>query len=143
MKIKTDFKVRTYECDSYNHVNNAVYLNYLEYARADYMDQTGFRYLDFVEAGYFLYVTHIDIHYKASARYGDELEIETFAIKLGAVSGTFKQVIRRKNADGSLGDVCAEAEVSWACVNKEGRPSKIPSEFMIDAIKPDAADLAL
>ena len=140
MKIKTNLKVRTYECDSYNHVNNAVYLNYLECARGDYMDKTGFRYLDFVKAGYFLFVSHIDISYKVSARYGDELEIETYSVKLGAVSGTFKQVVRRLGSDGNPDAVCAEAEVTWACVNSEGRPCKIPSEFMIDAIKPDNAE---
>jgi len=137
MKTKTSLKVRTYECDSYNHVNNAVYLNFLEYARQDYMDQVGFRYKDFVDAGYFLYVSHIDITYKTSAHYGDELEVETFAIKLGAVSGTFRQTIRRV----SDGAVCVQAEVTWACVNSEGRPCKIPSEFLIDAIKPDEKDL--
>lgn len=33
MKTKFDFYVRGYELDSFNHVNNAVYFNYLEEAR--------------------------------------------------------------------------------------------------------------
>ena len=138
MKIITEFDVRTYECDSYNHVNNAVYLNYLEYARGDYMDKTGFDYAGFLKAGFLIYVSHIDISYKVSAHYGDKLQVETFAIKLGAVSGTFKQIVKRV----SDGAVCADAEVTWACVNSEGRPSKIPEQFLVDALKPDSADLA-
>ena len=39
MKIfKTEFKVRTYECDLYGHVNNAVYLNYFEAARVEFLE---------------------------------------------------------------------------------------------------------
>jgi len=33
--------VRGYELDSYNHVNNAVYLNYYEQARWQLMKETG------------------------------------------------------------------------------------------------------
>ena len=62
MTYTTPLKVRTYECDGYNHVNNAVYLNYLETGRMDYLMQIGFKYKEMVELGYFLYVTHIDIY---------------------------------------------------------------------------------
>ena len=33
MKHATRLTVRPYECDSYGHVNHAVYVNYLEHAR--------------------------------------------------------------------------------------------------------------
>lgn len=36
-----DFEVRSYEVDSLNHVNNAVYLNYLEFARTKYLNESG------------------------------------------------------------------------------------------------------
>ena len=132
MKYFTTFKVRTYECDSYNHVNNANYLNYLEYARMDYLQQTGFDYEGIVKAGFYLYVTHIDIYYKFSAVFGDELTVETSPVKLGAVSGTFHQIIRNQK-----NDVCAEADVSWASVTTSGRPSRIPAQFMVPGLKPD------
>lgn len=132
MKTFTTFKVRTYECDSYNHVNNANYLNYLEYGRMDYLSQIGFDYEGIVKAGFFLYVTHVDIYYKVSAVFGDELTIETSPAKLGAVSGTLHQIIRNQN-----GAVCAEADVTWASVTKEGRPAKIPSQYIVDGLKPE------
>ena len=87
MKHITKLTVRPYECDSYNHVNNAVYLNYLEHARMDFLHAAGFDYKGIVAAGYYLYVTHVDIHYKASAFLDDELEIESYPTKLKHVMG--------------------------------------------------------
>lgn len=136
MKRRTVFKVRTYECDSYGHVNNAVYLNYLEYARMDYLEQIGFDYGGLVSAGFYLYVSHVDIYYKASALFGDTLTVESYSAKLGAVSGTFHQKILNQN-----GAVCAEADVTWACVGEGGRPCRIPKEFMVEDLKPDPADV--
>lgn len=132
MVCSTTFSVRPYECDSYRHVNNAVYLNYLEYARMDFLRQIGFRYGALVDAGYYLYVTHVDIYYKASAYLDDTLCIETESVKLGAVSGTIHQTIKKED-----GSICAEADVTWASV-KEGKPSRIPQEFIVPGLKPES-----
>ncbi len=134
MKYYTDLIVRSYECDSYGHVNNAVYLNYLEYGRMEYLHQIGFDYKGIVNEGYFLYVTHIDIHYKESAVLDDKLTIEISPVKLGAVSGTMHQVIRK--ADKT---VCVEADVTWASVNSvTHKLSKIPEKFLVEGLKPSA-----
>ena len=132
MKHTSKLVVRSYECDSYGHVNNAVYLNYLEYGRMEYLHAINFDYKGIIAAGYYLYVTHVDIYYKASAFLDDELFIEVYPTKMKAVSGTFHQVIRK--ADGTI---CAEADVTWCCVTKEGKPYKIPQEFMSEGLLPD------
>lgn len=132
MKHITKLTVRPYECDSYNHVNNAVYLNYLEHARMDFLHAVGFDYKGIVAAGYYLYVTHVDIHYKASAFLDDELEIESYPTKLKHVMGEFHQTIKKKD-----GTVCAEADVSWASVSTQGRPSKLPEQFIVPGLVPD------
>ena len=51
-KFITTFKVRSYECDSYGHVNNAVYLNYLEFARMSALFEKGFTLEKMKEKGY-------------------------------------------------------------------------------------------
>lgn len=135
MKTKSILNVRTYECDSYGHVNNAVYLNYLEFGRMDFLNQIGFDYNGILKAGFYLYVTHIDIHYKSSAFFNDELTIESYSTKLGAVSGTFHQRILNQN-----GVLCAEADVSWASVTTEGKPARIPKEFLVEGLKPNPSD---
>jgi len=131
MKEIVELKVRTYELDSYNHVNNAVYLNYLEYARMEYLNRIGFDFKTLTEEGYMLYVTHVDIKYKLSARLNETLFIEVEHTKLGKLSGTFHQIVRNKE-----GQVCAEADVSWGCVNKEGRPTKMPEKYIVEGLKP-------
>lgn len=130
MTYKTNLTVRSYECDSYSHVNNAVYLNYLETARMDYLNQIGFDYKGIVAAGYYLYVTHIDIHYKNSAFLDDRLVIETTPVKLESVRGTFHQTIKKED-----GHICAEADVTWASV-KNNIPARLPKEFIVEGLKP-------
>jgi acyl-CoA thioester hydrolase len=132
MKHVAKLTVRSYELDSYNHVNNAVYLQYLEFARMEYLRAIGFDYPGLYVAGYFLFVTHIDIRYKVPARLFDELSIEVEPIKLGKVSGTFRQRIVNQK-----GDLCAEADVSWGCVDTTGRPTKIPDEFYVTGLEPE------
>ena len=97
MKHIAEHIVRSYECDSYSHVNNSVYLNYLEYARMEYLHAIGFDYKGLVEAGYYLYVTHVDIYYKASAFLDDKLLIEVFPTKLKKISGELKQIIKKED----------------------------------------------
>jgi len=126
--------VKSQDIDTYNHVNNAVYLQYLEYGRMEFLNAIGFDFTGLFHAGYYLYVTHIDIYYRASAVLNDELSIEVIPVKQGKLSGTFHQVIRNRQ-----GLVCAEADVSWGCVNKEGRPSKIPDEFRVKGLEPDTS----
>ncbi len=128
----TELTVRSYECDSYNHVNNAVYLNYLEFARMEFLRACGFDYKAVFDAGYYLYVTHIDVYYKASAVLNDKLFIEVKPVKLKTLSGEFRQKIYKSD-----GTVCVEAAVTWACVcSKTGRPAKLPEEFLVEGLQP-------
>lgn len=130
MKYTSSLTVRTYECDSYGHVNNAVYLNYLEYGRMEYLHQIKFDYENLVKQGYYLYITHIDIRYKASAFLDDKLFIDVEPVSLKTVTGTFHQTVRKED-----GTVCAEADVTWASV-KDGKPAKIPEQFIVPGLRP-------
>ena len=134
MKHTATHTVRTYECDSYGHVNNAVYLNYLEYARREFLVAAGFDYKGLIEAGYSIYITHIDIHYRASAVLDDKLFIDVEPIKVKKISGTFRQRVYKED-----GTVCADAEVTWACVTKTAIPHPIPAEFLTPAMYPDSS----
>ncbi|MDR2481410.1 MAG: acyl-CoA thioesterase [Spirochaetaceae bacterium] len=130
--MKTTFKlrVRTYECDGYNHVNNAVYLQYLEAARHEFLKEIGIDYKGLISKGYGTYTARIEIDYKKSAFADDELTIESRPIKKGAVSGVIEQIITRAD------DIIASAKVTWVFVDKTGTPVKIPPEFDVEGMYP-------
>ena len=123
--------VRTYECDSYNHVNNANYLHYLEFARYEFLKNAKFDYQAMLNAGYGVYIARIEIDYKRPAFADDDLEIRSWPVKKGAVSGVMTQEIWRGD------DLLVAAKVTWAFVDSKGIPSKLPSELDVPGLKPE------
>jgi len=130
MKTECSLKVRSYECDSYNHVNNANYLNYLEYARWEFLKDISFDYEKAFKSGYGTYVTRIEINYKKPAFTDDELVIKSWPVKKGAVSGTIAQEIWRGE------DLIIDAKVTWAFVDSRGMPVRIPPEYDVPGLMP-------
>ena len=130
MTCKCSLKVRTYECDSYGHVNNANYLNYLEYARCEMLKAVDFDYPAMIKAGFGLYVARIEIDYKKPALADDELVIISRPIKKGAVSGVVSQEIWRGE------ELLVGAKVTWAFVDSKGMPTKIPPQWDTPGLNP-------
>ena len=116
-------RVRTYECDSYGHVNNAVYLNYLEFARMETLEQKGFTLDKLKELGFMVFIRRIEIDYKYPANMGDNLIIRTYVHDHRKSSGTFAQDIFRKSDEKPI----ASAKVTWVFTNLKGRAIRIPS----------------
>ena len=131
MICKCSLSVRSYECDSYGHVNNANYLNYLEYARYELLKDVGFDYEAMLKAGYGIYIARIEIDYKRPAFTDDQLLIVSRPVKKGAVSGIIAQEIRRGD------DLLVEAKVTWAFVDSNGMPTKVPPEWDRPGLRPD------
>ncbi len=127
----TSITVRSYEIDVNNHVNNAVYLNYLEHARMQFLVDEGFDYAAFRKAGYGLIVARISIDYKRPALMNDRLTVRTTPFKKKRAFGVFRQEILRGE------ELIADAEVTWAVVNSEGRLCPMPAEFDKPALSPD------
>lgn len=73
---QTQIRVRGFHVDVYRHVNNARYLEFLEEARWEYFDTTGLTPL-LAEAGCGMAVININISYRHSAVFGDDLLIDT------------------------------------------------------------------
>ena len=124
--------VRSYECDSYGHVNNAVYLHYLEYARHQYLRDIGVSIPELREFGYGLLVAKVSIEYRRPAVTDDLLTIGTSAIRQAIVGGVLRQVVTKADTAGASSSppvVVAEAEVTWVCVDARGRPVRLPAAF--------------
>ena len=127
MKHETTLKVRSYECDSYGHVNHAVYVNYLEHARIEYLHAAGFDYEGMVAAGYFMVVARLEIDYRRPTFANDELRIETEPARTRRASGTMRQTVRRGD------EVVASGMATWCVVDREGRPARLPEGFDLGA----------
>ena len=130
MKHTTPLTVRPYECDSYGHVNHAVYVNYLEHARGQFLRAAGYDYKGLLAAGFFTYIARLDISYRSPAFADDELAIESEPREMRRVSGVVHQVIRRGET------VIAEADVHWCVVNGAGKPARPPEAFDLRRLAP-------
>ena len=131
MVTECSLQVRTYECDSYGHVNNANYLNYLEFARYEFLKDVGFNYVKAIGEGYGVFIARIEIDYKKPAITDDCLTITSWPLKKGSVSGVLAQEIRRGD------DLLIEAKVTWAFVDStSGMPVRIPKEWDVPGLRP-------
>jgi len=127
--FQSTHKVRAYECDFYGHVNNSIYLNYLEFARMEVLETLDLSLRKLKEQGVALVIQRIDISYKFPAVLDDILQIRTNVKSHTNTVCTFRQEIFRA-ADEKL---LAAADVTWVCTNLQGRPIRIP-QIMRDAL---------
>jgi len=118
-------KVRSYELDSFGHVNNAVYFNYLEFARCEYMIQRGLSFNDFSRWQIFPLVTKSEIVYKSPACVDNLLEIYGEITEWKKVGFTLEYTIQNK----STGRLCATAKMSFVFVDENEKPTRIPEPF--------------
>ena len=124
MKIwKSTLTVRSYELDSFGHVNNGTYAKYLEAARGDYLQEIGIDFNDFKAWNKFPVIAKVIIEYKAPAFLFDTLHINGKVENLGKSSVNFTYEILKD--DGSL---VAIAETLMVFVNEKGKPCYMPEE---------------
>ena len=78
-------------------------------------------------------VTRICIDYRRQVESGVTLRIETRSIRKERVRVVFQQDIYRDD------QLVAEAQVTWACIDEEGKPIRIPPVLDIPELEPDPA----
>jgi acyl-CoA thioester hydrolase len=116
--------VRDYECDLQGVVNNAVYQNYLEHARHEYLKTLGIDFAALTAQGINLVVTRVEIDYKTSLTSGDAFVVEVAMARTSPVRIVFSQTIYRQ-PDHKL---IVKALVTGTAVGAGGRP-KLPPEL--------------
>jgi YbgC/YbaW family acyl-CoA thioester hydrolase len=118
-------KVRSYELDSFGHVNNANFLHYLEFARGEFMALKGMGFADFEKWGARPVVARAWVDFRTPAFADDLLRIEGRITSWGRVRFTLCYTIYNESKDR----LCAEAETVMAFVNHQGKPVPIPEPF--------------
>ena len=69
------FRVRSYECNRYGHVNNAVYLRYLQETALGALAEADFNPRRLAEMGLRPWMPRIDIEYHQPLFYGENVEV--------------------------------------------------------------------
>ncbi len=119
--------VASCEVDSFSHVNNAVYLQYCERARNDYMLQRGLKFDDFQEWGAGPVLVQAQLNYRRPARVDDELCVHG---EIRGQSRTRFQIVHRFERTFDQSEICI-AELGFAFVSlTSGRPCRIPDQFL-------------
>ncbi|HEX6288479.1 MAG TPA: thioesterase family protein [Herpetosiphonaceae bacterium] len=130
-RFTTTLRVRHYEMDALGHVNNAVYLHYLEQAAIEHSEQLGFPMERYRQLGGVFILRKLEIDYRRPAAAGDTLTITTWVKEMRGPRAVRLYEIRRSGDDRAL--VTAEALWAWVDLATQ-RPRPIP-QAVIDAFQ--------
>ena len=104
----------------------ANYLRYFERARTEYLRERGIDVAELAALGTLFIVAHVDITYRASAKYNDLLDIDTELVEAGKASFSFNHLIRIQGSDR----VIVEGRVKMVCVGPSGKPGRLPDALV-------------
>ena len=121
----TRLVVRSHEVDGFRHVNNAVFVQYLEAARGDHILAVGLEYADFHRWQAYPVVARLEAEYAAAALADDILEIETNVKEIKRTRFAVRYEIRRPKDNALI----LRAKTIHAFVNPDGKPVRTPQEF--------------
>ena len=110
--MQTTIKVRGYHLDVYQHVNNARYLEFLEEARWEWLEEAeAFHWLQ--EQKLAFVVVNININYRRPAVLGDVLVIDSEITQLNGKSGIIAQRVLLAGQE----TVVADATLTFVCID--------------------------
>jgi len=122
---ETTITVRSSEIDSFGHVNHAVFLHYLEHARYEALERSGFSWPTLAERDWRIFVVRIEVDYVAEARRGEKLLVRTWAESFRRTTMVLAQEIVRL---GTPEAVVTRARVEAVWMGPDRRPMRVPNE---------------
>lgn len=109
--FQLEMKVRDYEVDCENIVNNAVYLHYLEHTRHEFCQWAGLSFRDMHNRGIDPVLNKVEIEYRVPLR-SCELFLSRLWVEMKGPRFIFHQDIFKKET----GDLVVTATVSCVCL---------------------------
>lgn len=125
-RFKLDLKVRDYECDMQGIVNNAIYQNYLEHCRHEFLLSVGIDFSRLTREKIFLVVVRAELDFKTPLHAGDAFWIGLNLERISPVRFAFLQDIFR-SSDQRL---ALSGRTIGTALNEKGRPC-LPPELGI------------
>ncbi|MEN9723195.1 MAG: hypothetical protein RJB38_1181 [Pseudomonadota bacterium] len=120
---QTQLRVRGYELDSYRHVNHAVYANYLEQARWEFLAEQGLSLAKLDQMKRWPVVVRLEIDYKRPAFIDQVLTVRSRVSKVGGASFEISHEIIHDLA------LVVSARVIAAIIDETGKATRVPDEF--------------
>ena len=112
------FKVRDYECDMQSVVNNAVYQNYLEHARHEFLRSRGIDFAKVTAQGINLVVIRAQLDYHRSLTSGNDFCVRSLLRRTSKLRFEFQQDIFRLPDETLILSAC----ITGTSLNQRGRP---------------------
>ena len=113
-----EMQVRDYECDLQAVVNNAVYQNYLEHARHEFLRSRGIDFAEVTASGINLVVTRAELDYRKSLVSNDSFCVRSLLRQVSRLRFEFHQDIFRLPDETLM----LSARIIGTSVNRQGRP---------------------
>lgn len=132
---KRTFRVRSYECDAYGHVNHTNYLRYMQEAALDASAAVGYDEARYDALGHIWVIHETNIEYLRPLRFGDSVEVTTWVDDFRRVRSRRMYELRSV----ASGELVATASTDWVYIERATlRPARVPQE-MIAAFLPEGA----
>ncbi|WP_139492313.1 acyl-CoA thioesterase [Brevibacillus dissolubilis] len=117
--------VRSTEVDTIGHVNNAKYLEYMEWARFEWLKELGLTMEAMRERGILPVVVNININYRKEVLMDETLKIVTKPLTVGNKSSVIGQEIYNE-----AGDLVADAKITSVMIDAKARRAvEAPAEL--------------
>ncbi len=130
--FELEMKVRDYECDMQGVVNNAIYQNYLEHTRHEFLDQLGEDFDQWTRDGIFPMVHKATLEYKCSLRSGNRFRV-TLQIKRCGVKYHFLQNIYRVDDQKLCLKACIEiATIAHGRISRGDEFQELFAPYLIE-----------
>ncbi|SEW09023.1 acyl-CoA thioester hydrolase [Aliiroseovarius sediminilitoris] len=119
------FPIRVYyeDTDMAGIVYYANYLRYIERARSDWVRDIGIDQNAMREDGLVFAVRRVEADYLSSARFDEELQVETSVQQVTGARLVMEQVVKRGEQR------LFEALVTIVCVSDTGQPARLPANI--------------
>jgi thioesterase III len=120
-----DLVVRSTDIDAIGHVNNAKYLEYMEWARFDWMCQKGFTLEELKRRQIMPVVVNIHINYRKELRMLEQVQVRTSVVKIGE-----KSFVVRHELYNQQEERVADADVTMVMIDaKQRRSVPLPDDL--------------